>query len=205
MPNKRRKSKRGASKSRWTLARMLALDSNPSQVIVVKLAGIVDLVSDGSGILSGIATCDPSGGSGSSWTSDEYSAYQDRYSQVRCVGMWCDFTSNLPFDNKEGAAPVVIAPNLLSQAAPTAYASVIDNFGQKTWNAGSDTSRSGIRVSMSHDLKSLGWLPTSAPSAVTGPYAGCPGGIGWYCSGLTASLNFGRVIVRGVYHFRSKS
>lgn len=191
------------------MQRMLAFDSNPTQVVTVKLGGTLVISSDGSGIVNGIATCDPTGGSGSTWTSDEYTHYQDRYSQVRCVGIFMNFTSNLPFDGKESSttsyAPIVIAPNLVSQSAPVAYDSVVDNYGQKTWNVGADTSKSGITIHLSHDLKTLGWLPTGNPSAVTGPYAGCPGGVGWYGSDFPTSIQIGRVTIRGIYQFRSKT
>jgi len=179
---------------------------NTDNTIRVPLAGTIALVTDGSGILSAIATCDPSGGSGSSWTSDEYSAYQDRYTYVRCLGLRCTFTSVMANDSKTGdSAPAVISWNLASQAAPTAYESVIDNVAARSWNMASDTSNNGVTVYHSHK-SDLGWLPTTAPSAVTGPYAGCPGGIGIYCSGIAnLSARVGTILVVGMYEFRSKS
>jgi hypothetical protein len=120
----------------------------------------------------------------------------------------CTFTSNAAFDGKTsttlGTAPLVIAPNLNSQSAPTSYPDVIDNFGQKTWNLSSDTSKGGMKVYLFHRLDQLGWSPTEVPSAVTGPYSGCPGGIGWYGSGFENSLDYGRVMVSGIYQFSGR-
>lgn len=179
---------------------------NTDNSIRVPLAGTIALVTDGSGTLSAIATCDPSGGSGSSWTSDEYAAYQDRYSLVRCLALRCTFTSVLANDSKTGdEAPAVIAWNLISQSAPTAYQSVIDNVKIISWNMASDTSNKGVTMYKSHN-SDLGYLPTTSPSAVTGPYAGCPGGIGIYASGLAnLSARVGTILVVGLYEFRSKS
>lgn len=208
MPRRNRKRGRGRRTAPSSFAsRLSRIQSNPVQTIRVPLSATLPLTTDGSGIISLNITSDPSGGSGSSWTSDEYVYYQDRYSLVRCEGIKCVFTSLManPDSKLGGTAPAVIAPQLISQAAPTAYQSVEDNFGLKTWSITSDTTSRGMTVYLPHDLKSLGWLPTTAPSAVTGPYAGCPGGIGIYCSGLPISERVGTVTVTGLYEFRSKS
>lgn len=209
--SRRKESKRNGGgrvfnpdKSLMTLGAFNSL-VNSDKIIRVPLGGNLALVTDGSGILSAIATCDPSGGSGSSWTSDEYTAYQDRYTYVRCLGLRVTFTSVLANDSKTGdQAPAVIAWNMASQSAPTAYASVEDNVGIRSWNMASDTSKNGVTFYHSHK-SDLGWLPTTSPSAVTGPYAGCPGGIGIYASGIAnLSSRVGTMLIVGIYEFRSK-
>lgn len=205
---KRRQNRRAMKRSIASLINGMLL--NPVSSLNVLLAGQLSLATDSSGVCRQIATCDPSGGSGSSWTSDEWTHLKDRWSMVRCLGLKCTFTSILPFSGYDSKtvdiAPAEISCNLISQTAPAAYASSIDNYGQKTWNMGSDTSRGGIVVYLEHDKKSLGWLPTSSPSAVTGPYAGCPGGVGLYFSGGPVSASrIGTITVQGYYQFRSKS
>lgn len=217
MPNGRRQSRRRKNSRRGgraysgpgaiTRAINIAAARRP---IRVPLSGFINLTTDGSGVLAGVATCDPSGGTGSSWTSIEYSGYSTKYTLVRCVALRCQFVSNLPFslnETKSTTSPVVISANINSVSAPTTYDAVGDNAGSKVWNAVSDTSKSGYQHFLSHDLKRLGFISTSASRLNTsdGTYMGCAGSIGWYASALPISTRIGTVFVTGVYEFLFKS
>lgn len=181
---------------------------NPRDRELIMLSGEINLTSDGSGVLAGIATTDGSGGSGSTWTSDEWSATAGRWGLVRCIGLRCQFVSNMAFtaiEAKGNVGAIAVSCSILSQAVPSSYAVTIDNFRTKIWNMISDTSPQGFKMFLPHDAKRLGYSSSQSPFGIVQLYAGCPGGIGWYGSGLPISTRVGSVFIVGIYEFRAKA
>jgi hypothetical protein len=171
-------------------------NSNPTQY----------LGSNGSGVIAGYQNADPSGGSGSTWTSAEWSALTSLYSEVRLRSFEIWFTPVSPEDTKlpsTSAGNILYVSGVLSSiaAAPTTRAQVLDNADAKIWTPlSSTTGRPFV-----HKIRPRGrpqWA--SVTSASPGSYAGCPGAIQWYGDGFPVSTNLMAISMIGYYEFRSR-
>jgi hypothetical protein len=162
--------------------------------------------SNGSGIVSGYQNADPSGGSGSTWTSTEWSALTSLYSEVRMIEFSIYFTPVSPEDTKNittsGGNAVTVSGVLSSvAAAPTSRAQVWDNADAKIFCCLSMTTGKPYKHTIRPGRK-LNWAVVTTPNP--GSYAGCPGAIQYYGDGMVASAPLFAVSMEGIYEFRSR-
>lgn len=161
--------------------------------------------SNGSGLLAGYQNADPSGGTGSTWTSTEWTAITSLYSQVRMIEFSVYFTPVSPEDTKVitssgGNASYVSGVLSSVSAAPTTRSQVWDNADAKIFCPLSMTTGKAFK----HTIRprSLNWAVVTTPNP--GSYAGCPGAIQYYGDGFPGSTPIFAVSMEGIYEFRSR-
>jgi len=163
------------------------------------------LSSTGGGVLAGYQNADPSGGSGATWTAQEWSAITTLYSQVRLVEFKVSLIPVPQFDTKLAGdiSNYLTISSVLSSvaAAPTSSHAVYDNADAKIYTPFAMTTGKPIV----HILRPRGrpqWAVVTTPSP--GSYAGCPGAIQWYADQLPVSAVIFMLLIEGIYEFRSR-
>jgi len=163
------------------------------------------VLSNGSGIISGFQSADPSGGSGSTWTANEWTTVTALYSQVKLLEFSVTFTPVSPEDTKNitssGGNACYVSGVLSSvAAAPTTRAQVWDNADAKIFCPLSMTTGRGMK----HTIRPGGvkWAVVTSPNP--GSFAGCPGSIQYYGDGFVVSSPIFAVSMEGIYAFRSR-
>jgi hypothetical protein len=162
--------------------------------------------SNGSGLLAGYQNADPSGGSGATWTSAEYSTISALFSQVRLIEFSIYFSPVSPEDTKQintsGGNACYVSGVLSSvSAAPTTRTQVWDNADAKIFNCLSMTTGRPFKHTIRPRGK-LGWAVVTTPNP--GSYAGCPGAIQYYGDGFSPSVPCFSISMEGIYEFRSR-
>jgi len=161
--------------------------------------------SNGSGLLAGYQNADPSGGSGATWTSTEWTNIIALYSQVRLIEFSVFFTPVSPEDTKQintsGGNAVYVSGVLSSvAAAPTLRSQVWDNADCKIFTCLSMTTGKPYKHTIKP--KSCNWAIVTSPNP--GSFAGCPGAIQYYGDGFANSVPCFGVSMEGIYEFRSR-
>jgi len=163
------------------------------------------ITSNGSGILAGFQSADPSGGSGSTWTANEWTTITALFSQVKLIEFSINFSPVSPEDTKNittsGGNACYISGVLSSvAAAPTTRAQVWDNADAKIICPLSMTTGRAYK----HTIRPGGvkWAVVTSPNP--GSFAGCPGSIQYYGDGFVVSSPIFAVSMEGVYAFRSR-
>lgn len=172
---------------------------------VDNLSSPQQLSSNGSGVLAGYQNADPSGGSGSTWTANEWTSMTSMYSQVRLVEMTVWLIPVPPEDTKLAGdiSNYLIVSSVLSSvaAAPTTSASVFDNADAKIFTPFTRSSSRPIMFKL-RPRGPLNWAVVTTPNP--GSYAGCPGAIQWYADQLPVSIVCFMLKTEGIYEFRSR-
>jgi hypothetical protein len=159
---------------------------------------LLSISSDSKGVAAGVIVTDPTS-SGQNYA--EWSAIQTLFNECRVIRMKCVIS---PGDSKFGgdAIPLCLAFNLNITTAPTSATNVLEKPSHRTLYLGS-TSNSGLTMSQSwpRDLPFAN-TTTPTPSSLT---AGCPGCLGWYADGHTASVKIAWVVCTTWYQVRNRS
>jgi len=163
------------------------------------------VLSNGSGLIGGYQNADPSGGSGATWTSSEWSTITALYSQVRMISFSVIFTPVAPEDTKvitsSGGNAAYVSGVLSSLAtAPTTRSQVFDNADCKIFCPLSMTT--GRPYVHTIRPRSVNWAVVTSPNP--GSFAGCPGGIQYYGDGYPITTPIFAVSMMGIYEFRSR-
>jgi hypothetical protein len=168
-------------------------------IYVIRLTHVTsDLSSNGSGVLTGYQNADPSGGSGATWTSPDWSACASLFLEVRMKHFTVHLGSQYLAGNNYGT--IVVSGGLINlSSSPGSYDSVFDNAGSKVHNIYNSTPNP---ITHSIEGKTLNWAACATPNP--GAYAGVPGFVQWYANNLSNSQVYLKCIVEGVYEFRSR-
>lgn len=204
--NNSRRPRRNTRRRRTPLSRAL---TNMSRVqsfrLVDNASSPTQLSSTSGGVLAGYQNADPSGGSGSTWTAQEWTNITALYSQVRLVEFKVSLIPVPQFDTKlagDISNYLTISSVLSSIAvAPTSSHAVYDNADAKIYTPFAMTTGKPIV----HTLRPRGrpqWAVVTTPSP--GSYAGCPGAIQWYADQLPVSAVIFMILIEGIYEFRSR-
>jgi len=156
--------------------------------------------SNGSGVMAGFHSADPSGGSGSTWTSVEWASLVALFSEVKLGRFSIHFSPYV--QNTQLLKGRLLISGVLSSvaAAPATKDNVWDNADAKVYNLGVETSLHGyVHTIRGSDLN---WAVVTTPNP--GSYAGVPGSIQWFGDGYTISLGFADTDLEGIYKFRSR-
>jgi hypothetical protein len=179
---------------------MVALDTVYEFRLTNFLSGGIN--SSGAGVIAGYQNADPSGGAGSTWTASEWSALISLFSEVKMKKFSLRFC---PFNNSNGNTKFgghMVISGVLSTiaAAPTTYAQVWDNADATQFQIVQSTAKSGKYHAI--EGTGLSWAVVTTPNP--GSYAGCPGGIQYYASGMVATTGYADLLYEGFYLFRSR-
>jgi len=192
---------RKISSTRKSKSRLLR---DPSATMLVRLVGPpTTTATTAGGVIAGFHSADPSGGG--TWTATEWADITAMYSEVRMISFTLNFVPPAPADTTINAnlGNYLAVSGVLSTvvANPASYVQVFDNADAKAWCMLSDRSR----FAYAHTIKPkrpLNWAVVTI--ANPGSYAGCPGSIQWFGSGLVASQNLLVTQMEGIYEFRSR-
>lgn len=141
---------------------------------------------NGSGIVAGFATADPSGNSGSSWTADEWSACSSIFATVRCVRFEVWFAFAITTVTAQGNPWLAVGSQVSTLTVNPTVAS--QALGCSDSEVHAPHLYSSVNVSKHHyklDTRVLEFASVNTPNP--GTYAGCPGTIVWYGAGYGAS------------------
>jgi hypothetical protein len=158
------------------------------------------------GVLASYQNADPSGGSGATWASSEWSNLIAMFSEVRLKSFTVNFVPVPPEDSKIAgttAGNYLFTSTVLSSisSAPTTSAQVFDNADGKMWTLFSRTASRGLRITL-RPRRPLNWAVVTTPNP--GSYAGCPGAIQWFADQLPVSTTCMCIKMEGIYEFRSR-
>jgi len=168
--------------------------TNPMQVYRFRLAVSFSINSNGSGVISGNWTWDPS-------AFTEWSYLSSLFNQFRIVETRLRIYSWEPSDEeatrKQG--PFAIACDAgLNGSTPASVASVVDCPNSLFHNTAAL-----VPTELTQKVTEMSFASTS--STTPGPYAGAYGQWEWYGSGFTASLTYCQALFEGMYEFRSRT
>jgi hypothetical protein len=167
-----------------------------NQTYRFRLGGYASLASS-AGAINSFVAADPSA---SGWNSPEWSSLTSLFSEFRLVSLSVTFTP-LYYDGAVGSAPpAIIAGNLATAVAPGSYAALADNADAKMWNFLSDRSMHGY----THTIKATNLNFSQVTTPTVEPYAGAPGSIQFYVSGLPTTATWMYLLISGIYEFRSR-
>jgi len=164
---------------------------NSNQVYRFRLGGH-STISMAAGVINGFYATDPSS-AGSNFP--EWTTLSALFSEFKLVEFGIRLTRN--FGNALTAvAPLMVATNLGTAAAPGSYAVVADNADASFYCYTETTTRGSAYILRSNHI---GWSIVSTPTST--PYAGAPGSIQYYATGSGNSTDVFHVLVWGIYDF----
>lgn len=184
---RRRAPRKVGRRGGWVQPRATLSRFSNMMPYIFRLSQAAGISSDGSGNISGYSYNDPTGSFGNYTEHVNYLA--NLFTEMRIVRSQWHLTSTLPFsinESKETLNGVVAlaiwtrTPSSLPSL--TSVNQVLDNQPSKIWAICSDTSGRGIRMSARFNV--VNYQLTTSTST---DYAGCPGGLMWYGSGLPVS------------------
>jgi len=158
------------------------------------------------GVLAGFQNADPSGGSGSTWTANEWANLTAMFSEVKLLEFSVSFMFVPPtLDSKitGDISNYFMVSGVLSSvaAAPTTSAQVHDNADARILQPFTHTTGRAFKHTI-RPASPLNWAIVT--TANPGGYAGCPGAIQWYSDQLVVSQVQMQIKMEGVYLFRSR-
>lgn len=180
----------------------------PTRRYRMQLRNVVNITSNGSGVISGAIPCDPSVTLSATFQSvamfTEWTSLAGLFSLVRCIQLECTFLP-LSLDEVKGDVngSLSISSNLQVASAPGSYGLTDDNTDSQLYPFTGDTSGRGRYHAVRH-RPTLTFMVVGTPSSST-IYSGCPGSIGIFCNPVAASTIYMSVQIVGTYEFMSRS
>ena len=166
------------------------------------LKGRISIAVDSFGNIDQFVATDPSA---SGWNAPEWSTLTALFSEFKLREFKIQFVQRYPLNNNGTISdsfypPLLIGGNLGTAVAPGGYQAVADNADSKFWSFLADNSPTGY----THTIKAGGiqWSQVTTPTVE--PYAGAPGCIQFYSSGLPANNTLLELLITGIYEFRSR-
>jgi len=175
---------------------------NTNQPYRTRLAQLVQVSSDSSGIISAFQAADPSS-TGQNFA--EYAALKSLYSEVRLIEFGCQITPAFTFDEKSSGATLAIgsttnATNYLA-TSPT-YSSTLSIVNARLYDVARDTSARGtIMKVVPRPLPIYADVTSPSQSTAAGTLTA---GVALYGENFPASTVCLNVMVFGVYEFRAR-
>jgi hypothetical protein len=169
---------------------------------------VVNVTSNGSGLIAGFIPCDPSSTLSSTFQTvamfTEWSSLAALFSQIRCVQLEVTFVP-LSLDEVKGDTTysISISSNLQVATTPGSYGVVDDNCDSQLYPFATDTSGRGRYHALRHSPK-LGFSSIGTPASST-IYSGCPGAIQIFASPLANSTIYLSCQIVGTYDLMSRS
>jgi len=180
--NKTKSKRKGQRRPRKSLSSF-----NQNQTYTFRISSVAVQSSNGSGVIAGYIYNDPTGSFGAYAEHTNYLA--NLFTEMRVVRSRFTLTSLLPFTINEakettnGSLAVGIF-NRTSSGLPTlsSWDQVLDNQPSFMWPVCSDTTGRGRILTSTWTHVNFQLVTTSSPD-----YAGCPGGLMFYGSGMPVS------------------
>ncbi len=179
-----------------TIYRDLQIARRPSRVVKTILSVNGTIASDGSGVIAGAITLNPS-------SSSEWSSWATIYDQFRVIGGVLNLTCWRALNDTGAPTIVRFAFDNDSSATPTAYSDVMQ-FAEvhdvtTIWTSGA-VRRIPFKRPMKKGTPQTAqiWYDESSPSST-------PGSIKYYGSGANASTGFFKYILDYVVEFQMRS
>lgn len=159
----------------------------------VRLAQVVELNTNGSGVLAEFISTDPSG-SGSNFSPPDFSGFSSLFGGIRLLAFRVRIGFVNPDEKTTGASGIGASFNLLSTSTPTTMVSVMDNPGAK-WLLPTETRQMTMRANWPR----MPFAPIATPNPGSSIMAGCPGCLLLYANKHTASITIGEAYIEGIY------
>jgi len=131
----------------------------------------------------------------------EYTNLAALFGEVRVLRFEIQLVTFYYPSTSTAVTPIIVGFNPTLSTAPGSEGVVATLIDSEYWAANGDRSARGAKFSVKFDPR-LGFSLTS--SVTVTPYAGCPGGFQLYGSGFNVSSNVAKVLVCGLYQFRSR-
>jgi hypothetical protein len=164
-----------------------------------RFAKVDTLTSNDSGVLAFSLPVDPSS-SGQNYA--EFSTVASLFNQVRIRSFKVTFGQIIVAELGEQLAyPGVVAGSLTTLGSPTSTTSIVENADSKLYTWASWRVKPMVHT-IRYTTKPV-WAETSAPDP--GDNIGCPGCIMGYFEGLPLSTDTFRILVEGIYEFRTRT
>jgi len=161
------------------------------------LRGFSSATSSAGGVINLTIPMDPSA---SGFNFAEWASLQSLFSEFKLVSFTTQFVAYYGVA-VTGSPPIAIGHSITTASAPGSYGAVVSLPNSHFWSANSDRSAKGVTHRALNNGE-IGWSSTSSVTAQ--PYAGAPGAVLVYGDNLGVSLATFKVLVAGVYHFRSR-
>ncbi len=194
--HKKRNTKKSAGPYEATIYRDINAARNPNRVVRTILSVNGTIASDGSGVIAGAITMNPS-------SSAEWSSWSVLYDQFRVIGGVLNLVCWRALNDTGAPTIVRFAFDNDSSATPTSYGDVMQ-FAEvhdvtTIWTSGA-VRKIPFKRPMKRGTPQTGlvWLDEASPSA-------SPGAIKYYGSGANATTGFLKYIIDYVVEFQMRS